>query len=236
MFSPKKLWNYIFPRICFLCGMPSKRNIDLCADCENDLPKMAQQCLYCVQPLIAKQNICGRCVKCLPVCSCTIALYYYQKPIDFLISQLKFQRNLIAAKLLGQLLAQHLEKLYSAQKKPEIIIPIPLHKKRLRERGFNQALELAKPVARALKIPIDKYKCVRVKNTAAQTLITTDERVKNVRNAFMIQKVIHAKHVAVIDDVITTGSTIREFCGTLQKVGVTRIDVWCVARAGNDQT
>ena len=127
-------------------------------------------------------------------------------------------------------MADYLEKCYSKKNKPQLIIPVPLHKKRLRERGYNQALELARPIEKRLQIPVDKYSCVRVKQTAAQSLLPFDERQSNVRQAFAIRKPLAVKYVAIFDDILTTGSTVKELSQVLRKAGVTKIDVWCCAK------
>lgn len=135
------------------------------------------------------------------------------------------------AKILGKILADHLQQHYQQKEiKPQMIIPIPLHKKRLRKRGFNQALEIAKIVAKQLEIPIDRFSCIRIRNTNPQTTLPPGDRRKNIRRAFTTKHRINYKYVAVIDDVITTGSTMQEFCKMLSKNGVEQIDVWCCAK------
>lgn len=199
--------HYFLPGTCILCNMPSYRDQDLCRSCEADLPWV---------DISLPNDI--------------IALFYYQYPINHLISALKFANKLIYAKVLGELMADKLVDSYKCESLPEIIIPVPLHKYRLRERGYNQALELAKPIAKQFGIPIDFSSCIRIKHTEAQALIPAKQRQKNVKNAFEVSKNFSAQHVAVIDDVITTGNTIRELSKVLLQSGVSRIDVWCCAK------
>ncbi len=199
--------HYLFPGTCILCNMPSYRRQDLCRSCEIDLPW--------IDTLMPNY---------------VIALFYYQYPIDHLISALKFANKLIYAKILGELMADRLVESYKCGSLPEVIIPVPLHKHRLRERGYNQALELARPISKQLNVPIDFNSCVRVKHTEAQTLVPAKRRQKNVKNVFAVNKNFSAQHVAIIDDVITTGSTIRELSNVLLQSGVSRIDVWCCAK------
>lgn len=187
--------------------MPSYRDQDLCKSCEADLPWIDT-----------------------PLSDNVIAVFYYQYPIDHLISALKFANKLIYAKVLGELMAKKLVDSYKCGSLPEVIITVPLHKHRLRERGYNQALELARPISKQLNIPINFSSCVRVKHTEAQTLIPAKQRQKNVKNVFAVDKNFSAQHVAIIDDVITTGSTIRELSKVLLQSGVSRIDVWCCAK------
>lgn len=265
-----KLFNWLLPCMCVLCGKKAHNNFNLCCACEQDLPCLKNRCVQCGRELgVSSLQRCGNCLQHAPPYDQTIALYHYQTPIDYLILGLKFGNRLINAKLLGILLALHLQRHYAAfdaddtngendsgdasggvrmQRmscakqaakfrenvrraiKPEVIIPVPLHKARLRERGYNQALELARPVAHILQIPIDKHCCQRVKNTQAQSLLRAKERKQNIRGAFVVAETLSYKHVAVIDDVITTGYTIREFCGKLRCAGVQRIDVWSCAK------
>jgi ComF family protein len=119
---------------------------------------------------------------------------------------------------------------YHNQPLPSLIIPVPLHPKRLRERGFNQALEIAKPISKKLKIPIDKKSCYRIRHTAAQSGLSQSDRLKNLANAFEMKKPLIAKHIALIDDVMTTGQTLMELANLLYKNGVEKIDIWCCAK------
>ena len=211
------LINYLFPSTCIFCGATSSHKLDLCVACENDLPFL--------QPLPKGQAICGAFR--------TFALFYYQTPVKQLMLGLKFNNRLVNAKIFGELLASHLYYQYQNQEKPEVIIPMPLHFTRLRERGYNQALELARPIAKKLKIPIDKSSAERTKNTIAQALLPAKKRAQNTEQAFCVNKakIKRYKHVAVVDDVITTGNTATEFCKMLYQNGVNKIDVWCVAKA-----
>ncbi|MBU0455786.1 MAG: phosphoribosyltransferase family protein [Pseudomonadota bacterium] len=110
---------------------------------------------------------------------------------------------------------------------------MPLHLKRLKERGFNQAIELSRPITKSLKIPIDLHACTRIKSTLPQTLIAPNERKKNVRNAFHANDSLKGKYVVILDDVMTSGETINALCKQLKAQQVKRIDVWCCARAGS---
>jgi ComF family protein len=150
-----------------------------------------------------------------------------------LITQLKFSNKLIYAKILAELFINHLS--YLNEPLPQCIIPVPLHRSRLRERGFNQALELAKPIAKRLAIPLDFKSCTRVIATKAQSQILASERKKNIKNAFVIKQNFQYQHVAIVDDVMTTGSTVAELSKTLRKHGVKQIDIWCMARTSKNR-
>jgi len=172
--------------------------------------------------------LCGRCLSSHPAFDETYAPFIYQGEMRHLITSLKFGAHYKNARLLGLLLADHLKK--TAQR-PDLILPIPLHKVRYRQRGFNQAIEIAKTVSRELKIPLDLNSCLRHRDTPHQTALTAKQRRKNIKNAFSIIKPIHAQHIAILDDVMTTGSTAHELAYVLKKAGVSRVDVWVCARA-----
>lgn len=200
----------------------------MCSGCAGELPYNAAACARCALPLPNPAKLCGQCLQAPPSYDSAVSLFRYAYPADHLILRLKFQAQLHLARTLGELLAQHLKR--EIQTMPELIIPVPLHRTRLRERGFNQALEIARPIARGLGIPVDYKSCERVRKTPAQSLLPAAERRKNIKGAFRVTRPIAARHVAILDDVMTTGHTVQELAVTLRKAGVERIDVWVVAR------
>lgn len=224
----KSAAQIFFPHTCVLCSARTHREIDLCVACENDLPIIQYGCSLCGVSLPISQNLCGQCLQHFPCFDKTIVLFSYEEPITKLIIDLKFHHQLIYAKILGLLMARKL----NTTALPECIIPVPLHKKRLRERGFNQALEIAKPISKILNIPIDRYSAQRTRETEPQSLTHAKERKKNVKNAFQIKPTFKANHVAIVDDVMTSGHTVNELSQALKKAGVKQIDIWCAARAG----
>lgn len=223
-----------FPGRCVLCAGPSKRIIDLCEDCEKELPIIAQACHRCGR-LLSVEDIqglcCGECLQNSPPFDVTVALFQYQKPVTRLITAFKFHNQLVYAQVLGLLMAKQLQKFYADCEKPEIIIPVPLHRRRLQERGYNQALELARPIAKRLNIPVDTKICRRIINTEPQIALPASDRKNNLRQAFSMQASRRYRSVAIIDDVMTTGSTVAELCRTIKQTGVNRVDVWCCAHA-----
>lgn len=223
---------YLFPHVCVFCRDLSSEKIDLCADCKQGLPWLDDKevCMKCALPLPSSDmKCCGQCLQKPPSFDRCISLFYYQEPISQLITGLKFQHKLLYARVLGELLADKIQQFYYAKAKPEYIIPVPLYRKRLCQRGFNQALELARPIIKKMGIPY--YSAVyRVRNTAAQSSLRGAERIKNVRNAFVLEKNFLAKHVAIIDDVMTTCNTLEELSRVLKAAQVERIDIWCAAR------
>lgn len=223
-----------FPFTCILCSEKTKREIDLCLDCEKNLPWLSHVCIHCATPLIFEKNIvCGNCLKKPFPFYKTCILFSYSKAVRKLITGLKFQQRLLYARILGNLLAERLSLFYYNERLPDLIIPVPLYKVRLRKRGFNQAMELARPIAKKLQIPIDYKSCQRVRNTAAQSTLPANQRYINVKNAFLIknqQALLIDLHVALLDDVMTTGHTLIELSRAFYNAGVKRIDVWCCAR------
>jgi len=226
----KRLINFLFPATCFLCQEPAHRALDLCHACEQDLPSITIACQRCRQPVAAsQQTLCGRCLTEPPPYHACYVFWDYQTPMNYLIKQLKFSGQLCVARLLGELLAAKLRVAYANKPLPECLIPVPLHTSRLRQRGFNQALVIAKTISRALAIPLDYQSCTRHRATTTQSELPAKNRLQNVKNAFSLNKPISYRHIALVDDVITTGHTLAEFSKLLQPY-VQQIDIWCCAR------
>ena len=226
--------NRLLPAVCLLCGAPGEApGRDLCAGCRRYLPLNAHACPRCAEPLPASApagTVCGRCRRLPPPFAAAFAPYRYDWPLDRLIVELKFRRRLAVARVLGTLFAEALAvRLAAGAPRPQALVPVPLHPKRLAARGYNQAAELARPVARMLGLPLlDAGR--RVRDTAAQSALAFRERRRNVAGAFVLaQRVPHA-HIALIDDVLTTGHTAGECARALQAGGVERVEVWTLAR------
>ncbi len=171
---------------------------------------------------------CGHCLSNAPAFDETHAPFIYQGAIRYLITSLKFNSAYQNARLLGQLLAEHLAHTASA---PESVIPVPLHPFRYQERGFNQAIEIARTVTQELGLPLDLTSCRRLRNTKQQTSLSARQRHRNMKQAFAVAKPLKAKHVAILDDVMTTGSTTHELALALKQAGVEKVDVWVCARS-----
>jgi ComF family protein len=172
---------------------------------------------------------CGACQKRPPNFDSAFALFRYEEPARHLIRALKFHARYPCARLLGEMLA---DALAGREDKPGLIIPVPLHRSRYRERGHNQSLEIARTLSRRLRIPLDYQSCVRALATQPQTELSARERRRNVKKAFAVVKPPAANHVAILDDVVTTGATSNALAKALRGAGVGRIDVWACARAG----
>lgn len=229
----RKFFNWLIPLTCLLCQFPSPRRI--CMACFSELPWILRPCLLCAKEIPTDYDLmlCGTCLINPPPINRNVTLFHYDYPIVSLITGMKFQYKLSHAKALGFLLAERINELYIEKHLalPECIIPVPLHKSRLNKRGYNQALEIAKPIKKLHQIPID-FVCVQRKSpTNPQTLIKADKRRENVRGAFVVASSFKAKYVAVVDDVLTTFSTLTEIANVLRQQGVEQIDVWCLAKA-----
>ena len=216
---------------CFLCGGTTNQQISLCQSCEDDLPVIENSCSRCGLPVaIPSKEICGHCLKNAPEIDYTESLYFYKPPIDYLITKLKFEEKLVCASIFAHLLSG-LTKKIGAEDIPDVIVPVPLHLHRLSQRGFNQALEIAKPISAKSGIPLDYKYIRRIKSTTAQSKLNVTERKRNIKNSFEVQGEKQYRHVLLIDDVITTGSTINELAKTIKDSGVEKVGVWSIARA-----
>ena len=223
--------SVIFPPTCVLCGGTGHKGPDICPACINSLLRIKSPCPCCGMPLQASESShCGSCLQEPPPFQKTVSPYYYQPPLTQLVTNFKFHHQLKMARVLAALLGQDL----SQRPRPECIIPVPLHPKRLRERGYNQALEIARLLGRQLAIPVDYQLCIRTRHTAPQTGLDAKLRKQNIRNAFAIKGECQYRHVAILDDVITTGNTVSELAKLLRKNGVEEIEVWSIARAVPD--
>ena len=178
-------------------------------------------------PLPVSAPQCGRCLRKAPPWDAAWAPFRYAWPLDRLETRFKFGRDLAAGRALAQLWRHE-----NPRALPQLILPVPLHRHRLRQRGYNQALELARPLARSLRIPYRWDVLHRTRHTDAQTSLTAIERRRNLRNAFALRKDAQLPaHVVLLDDVFTTGTTLDECARVLKRAGVERVDVWALARA-----
>ena len=207
----RRLISTFYPPRCVLCGSTGFSDMDICEVCYHDLPWIGSACTQCAMPLAKHSGDhlkCGLCLKKPPAFDRSLSLFSYEKEAVTLIHQLKFHEKLAYSRLLGNMLADAIDK--SPAELPDCILPVPLYKKRLRQRGFNQSIELARPVANRFKIAIDVQSVKRVRDTKTQTGLDRTQRRKNIHSAFHIAHTITAKHVAIVDDVVTTQSTVNE--------------------------
>lgn len=224
-----RLLQFFYPTHCVLCK--EKTSDYFCNDCFDLLPWIKNSCIRCGDSLFDNQNhsICNHCIAHPPIFDIPVIPFSYQKPISNMIMFLKFNQKIIYSRILAKLMINHIEK--NSMSLPDMIIPIPLHPNRLRERGFNQALEIAKPMGKYFNVKVDFMSCHRIKNTEPQSLLPAQKRKDNIKNVFEVKKNITTKHVAILDDVVTTGNTINEFSSILKKAGVEKIQIWSCARS-----
>jgi ComF family protein len=220
----------LLPPHCLLCGQDGATERDLCDACAADLVHNATACARCALPLATAAALCGDCLRHPPPFDAAFVPFVYASPLDRLLLRLKFGRNLAAGRVLTELWCAHGSA--APLPLPQALIPVPLHAQRLRERGFNQALELARPLARAFGVPLAAEALVCVRATAPQSELDAKARRRNLRGAFALAPDVKLPpHVALLDDVMTTGATLRAAAATLRRAGVQRIDVWACARA-----
>ncbi|TNJ32705.1 ComF family protein [Arenimonas terrae] len=217
----------LLPARCLVCGERGVGGQDLCDDCRAALPWNRSACARCALPLPVPAPLCGRCRRAPPPFDGSCAAFRYGFPLDRLLPRLKFHGDLAAGRLLAELAAEAL----AEASRPQLLLPVPLHPARLRQRGYDQALELARPLARALDLPLCADHLRRQRATAAQSELGAPARRRNVRDAFALRPGTLPAHVAVFDDVMTTGATLSECCRLLKRAGVVRVDAWAVARA-----
>jgi len=234
----RRLQFTLLPPHCLLCGARGDASRDLCPACAADLAANHTVCARCALPLPIHAAQCGECLRSEPSFDAAFAPYIYAHPLDLLLTKLKFGRSLAAGRVLAELWIGALRRALAGgvvSTLPDAIIPLPLHATRLRERGYNQALELAKPLAREFGIALAPDLLRRTRATAAQSNLDAVARRKNLRGAFDIDTAVLAAsappHVVLLDDVMTTGTTVREAARTLKRAGVARVDVWALARA-----
>lgn len=222
--------SLFYPEHCILCGADGAEVHQFCRPCLGSLPFNHHACPRCALPLpphVPPAQWCGRCIRRQPPFTETITALTYEPPINRLIGMLKFHQKLHLVKPLSGLLMERLE---ACDARPDLLVPVPLHPLRLRERGFNQSIELARELARHCHLAYDWRICRRIKQTRAQSALSMEERRKNLSNAFQVCADIQGSHLVVVDDVITTGATVTELSKALQKAGAKRVDVWAVAR------
>jgi ComF family protein len=229
----RRAQHAFWPSTCVLCGQRGRMAQDLCAGCENELPSNAPACHVCSQPL-PRSNVesltCGACLRRSPAFDASCVPFLYAYPISHLIRDLKYSGRIACARVLGELVSRH----FSARFKdlPAVMIPVPLATRRYRERGYNQVIEVGVSLERTLGVPMCTDVVVRTRATLEQAELNRAERRRNVRNAFEARRALPADHVAILDDVVTTASTVNELARVLRRAGARRIEVWAIARAG----
>jgi ComF family protein len=232
----RNLRQQLLPNYCAICKNQSENLI--CVQCQKEFfPNQNYRCPCCAIPIPASapasNHLCGECLKKRPTFDRTIVACNYLPPIDHLVLALKFGHQLGLAKAFAKELRNQISNM-SQEALPDLICPIPLGAQRLVARGFNQSLEIAKPLGNDLGIPVRHNLLLRLRDTLQQSSLHPDARHKNVRNAFTVNpemcSLIQGRHVAIVDDVITTGTTLNEAAKVLKRFGASKVSNFVFAR------
>jgi ComF family protein len=235
LFGQFSLW----PGMCVVCQQPSKERRDLCSACADALIRVADPCLGCGLPLPPghpADRRCGACVVNARPVHRTMAPFAWQPPLAPLVSAYKYQGHLQHGRVLGTLLLEEIRTAYAPTELPQLLLPVPLHPRRLRERGYNQALLLARQLGRVLDIPVGASLLQRIRDTPAQQGLNAAQRKRNLQGAFEItdrEAFAGLTRITVVDDVITTMSTVDTLARLLHRRLPQALDVhaWAIARA-----
>lgn len=237
-----KLYSYFVGAACVLCDKSAQAAIDLCVDCHLGMPSNVYSCTVCALPLPPpagprrKQTAtpiptlkCGHCINTQSPITESLVPFLYRPPADFMVQRLKYSDEIKYARLIGELLCSPVERRYETF--PDCLIPVPLHTSRLRQRGFNQAKVITQHLSKKLQIPLQDKAVQRVSASDQQASLGARARALNMRQAFAANSaMLNGKHVAIVDDVYTTGATCTALARTLLKAGVKRVDMWAFAR------
>ena len=233
IFTPTRIWFNqllygLLPGQCILCKGRSHRQLDLCQPCEDSLPGIQHGCWQCGLELEAGTEICSECIDSPPPFDHCFARFKYEAPIDLLINQFKNRQRVIVGKVLSSVLASS----YLADHLvlPDAWIPVPLHKNRLKARGFNQAIEIAEVLSDLTGIPSRPDVVRRIRETNSQRTLGAKARQGNVLGAFSVDTELTNMRVAIVDDVVTTGATVAELSRHLLDKGAFEVQVVCLAR------
>jgi ComF family protein len=219
--------NWFAPHKCFGCKKTISQAAAFCNACYQELPFQSRTCTQCGQTIGADSDHCGQCIIAPPYYDECFCPFEYQTPIKDLICALKYNDRAEYAKIVGRLLASEVKQNQTSL--PDVIIPVPIHISRLRSRGFNQAKLIADEVGKELNIKVLNSTLTKTRATLPQAQQSLINRKKALRNCFALQKKLSAQNVAIIDDVVTTGSTVNEIAKILKKNGVDYIQVWGLA-------
>ncbi len=236
--------DVVFPGICLLCRRRSRRDVDLCRECEAAISRNERACPVCAEPgspAATAGEVCGACIAAAPPWTMAVAPFIYGAPLNRVVEGLKSGNGLREARVLGSLLAPMILARYGPDEVPDALVAMPLTRRRQRQRGYNQAELLAKVIARALDRPVLKGRLVRVRDTPPQRSLARSVRLRNVRGAFEVRHTARGRlwrrcpaplpsRVALVDDVTTTGATVRAATLALREAGVREVHVWVAAK------
>lgn len=232
-----------FPGSCLLCGFASHRRMDLCPDCEADLPWLHRApglCRYCAEPLPGGTELCGACIRRRPVFDGAHCGFLYAFPINRMLSRYKHEGRQLEGELLHELMRRQVLRALPRQSPPAWLLPVPLHEHSRRQRGFDQAVMLAGHLGANCGLRVETGLLKRVRRTRSQQQLSRKERRRNLAGAFVANAAVLQAGLAagytqlvLIDDVLTTGSTCNAAARALRRAAGGRrlhIEVWCLAR------
>lgn len=221
-----RLFDVLMPQDCLVCGEPAREQA-LCAPCLAELPRRPlAACAVCALPSL-NGGPCGQCLRQPPTFEATRAVFDYAFPVDHLVHALKYGGQLSVAGFFAREVCVLAESLRSDI---DLIVPMPLHARRLAERGFNQAVEIARLLSQSRRLPMELARVRKVRDTPTQASLGRDDRIVNQHGAFACDRVLEGQHVLVIDDVMTTGASLNELARCLKRQGATRVTNLVVAR------
>jgi ComF family protein len=219
------LFETLIPPDCCLCGIPAESGgVPVCDDCADELPRHDMPACPCCALPAPDGQICGYCLRDPPAFDSTHALYGYVFPADVLVRAFKYRHRLSLARFFAEKV--------STLPEADVVVPMPLHPRRLSERGFNQALEIARPLARAAGLPLEQGGVVRKRHTPPQAGLDREDRLANPRDAFACRRRFDDLRVMVIDDVMTTGASLDALARCLKVAGAVAVHNFVLARAG----
>lgn len=227
----------LFPPLCHVCRkfIPAAGELHICQGCRELMsPIVAPLCIVCGIPFAGAGNdhLCGGCSTSPPRFNAARAALAYEGASRDLIHSFKYRNKTHLRRPLALLTMEVLSE-FIRSRRPDLIMPVPLHRKKLSTRGFNQALLLGEILSQRLKIPLDRRNLRRTRWTESQVNLAAPDRIKNVKGAFSIREsdLVKGRRVLLVDDVITTGSTVEECGRVLKAAGATDVTVITVARA-----
>ncbi len=233
------LFHFICSRQCALCSLEIPFRLDkfslynnnpLCDLCTQHLPRLHDSCQVCCAKIPQHQPICGECLQHPPFFDKSVIPFEYQYPLDHWINAFKFHNKIAWAQWFAEQIIEKAQTSYEGKNMPNTIIPVPLHKKRHRQRGYNQALLIAKKISTLLNLSLETKLIDKTRATKEQSSLTADARQYNIKKAFSLRKQ-PPQRVILLDDVVTTTSTVSEIARLLKQQGCKEVHVWAIARA-----
>jgi ComF family protein len=226
----KHIFNAILQQACILCASHKGGEHGLCSACQQSLPwHSAPKCPQC--GLLSDGQICGHCLQSAPSFDATRAFFSYEYPLDRLLQHYKYKESLHLADTFASLFIKHLfNDCPINQTQTDLIMPMPMHNERLKQRGFNQALEIARLISKHRQIKLDFTSCQRIRLTPPQASLPLKERIKNIRGVFQCDTNLQGLNIALVDDVMTSGASLNELAKTLKQAGAAHVECWVIAR------